>query len=41
MLGKANVKLHSDEKEKIKDFEAFHIWTCNNNLDKKESYMIS
>lgn len=41
MLGKPNVKLHSDENEKIKVFEAFNIWTVNNKPDKKESYIIS
>lgn len=40
MLGKPNVKLHSDEKEKSV-FEAFNIWTVNNNPNKKESYIIS
>lgn len=41
MLGKPNVKLHSDEKEKINVFEVFKIWTVNNNPDKKDSYIIS
>lgn len=41
MLGKPNVKLHSDEKEKNKVFEAFNIWTFNNNPNKKERYIIS
>lgn len=41
MLGKPNVKLHSDEKEKIKVIEAVNIWTLNDNPDKEESYIIS